>query len=422
MRVLLLGASGFLGRALRHALTAAGHEVVCASRRPPPADFALAHVQVDFATSLTPAAWDPALRGIDAVVNAVGIFRERRGQRFDVLHVAAPMALFDACVAHGVRRVVQVSALGADAASSSRYHLSKRRADEHLLALPLQATVVQPSLVFGPGGTSAAMFGAWAALPLLPLPGRGGQQVQPVHVDDAAAAIAAMLDEPATCGLRVPLVGPQPMSLRQFLEGLRRAMGLGPAWTCAIPMGLMRAGAHLLRMHPRSLLDADSLAMLERGNTADPGWSTRLLGRAPRPVAAFLGEAAAAVRTQSLLGWTLPLLRWSIALVWIVTGLLSLGWFPVDQSRAMLARIGFYGIWSTWMLYGAACLDLALGIATLIIRRRWVWVLQAGLIVLYTLLISVFLPEHWLHPFGPILKNLPMLAAIWLLWAFEERR
>src|SRR5690606_20073012 len=127
-----------------------------------------------------PACWTPRLRGIDAVLNAVGILREAGAQTFAALHVEAPKALFSACVTAGVHKVIQISALGADTGACSRYHVSKAQADRHLQTLPLAWIVLQPSLVFGTGGTSTRFLATLAAAPLVPLPGDGGQRVQPV--------------------------------------------------------------------------------------------------------------------------------------------------------------------------------------------------------------------------------------------------
>jgi hypothetical protein len=75
------------------------------------------------------------------------------------------------------------------------------------------------------------------------------------------------------------------------------------------------------------------------------------------------------------------------------------------------------------MLYGAALMDLAFGIATLVLKQRyWLWLAQLAVILFYTLVITWKLPEFWLHPYGPLLKNLPMLAAIWLLFEWEKRK
>src|SRR4051812_32405997 len=182
-RVLLLGASGFIGRRLLDALVAAGHDVTCGARRVQSLPGCRC-IEVDYTRDHALEDWLPRLAGIDVVVNAVGILRETRNASFDALHVAAPVALFNACARAGVRKVVQISALGADEAAESRYHRSKRKADDALAALDVPWVIVQPSLVFGIGGTSAALFSRLAALPLIPVPGRGEQQVQPVHVDD----------------------------------------------------------------------------------------------------------------------------------------------------------------------------------------------------------------------------------------------
>ena len=93
----------------------------------------------------------------------------------------------------------------------------------------------------------------------------------------------------------------------------------------------------------------------------------------------------------------------------------------MQESYALLARTGITGMLAPLMLYGAALMDLAFGIGTLVLkRRRWLWLAQLGLILFYTVVISIRLPEFWLHPYGPLLKNLPMLAAIWLLCELEK--
>ena len=109
--------------------------------------------------------------------------------------------------------------------------------------------------------------------------------------------------------------------------------------------------------------------------------------------------------------------------MWIVTGIVSLGLYPKESSYALLARVGVPESWFPLLLYGAACMDLAFGIAILALRsRQWLWFAQMAVILLYTAIISVRLPEFWLHPFGPLLKNLPMPGAIFLLQQMERRR
>lgn len=424
MRILLVGASGFIGHHLAMALLPR-HQVMWAARSPAHPSLqhpSLQHVPVDLTRDLHADAWLPRLDGVDAVVNAAGILRETPTQRFDALHTRAPIALFDACAQRRIARVVQVSALGADARAQSRYHLSKKAADDHLHSLGLSSVIVQPSLIFGADGASAALFCRLAVLPLQPLPGGGTQIVQPVHIDDVVDGLCALI-EARQVPQQLAFTGPSQLMLRDFLAALRIGLGLPPASRIAVPMPLVRAAAAIGERWPGALLDRETLAMLERGNHADCSAFAQLLGRAPRAPSRFIapGIEQQALRERALLSWLLPLLRWSVALVWIVTGILSFGVYPVADSYVLLARTGIHGALAPVMLYGAAALDLLLGVLTLCLRRRWLWYAQILLILGYTAIISLRLPEFWLHPYGPLLKNLPMLAAIAVLLAFERR-
>jgi uncharacterized protein YbjT (DUF2867 family) len=428
VNVFLTGATGFLGRHLAAAVAARGHRLACGVRDASAANARSLPgrlVPVDFLRMTSAAEWRPLLRGSDVVVNAVGILRERGPATFEALHVRAPAALFAACAEEGVKRVMQISALGADADAATAYHLSKREADERLLALPLDGIVVQPSLIYGPGGTSAALFTMLASLPVIPLPGGGRQHIQPIHIDDAVEAMVRIIEGQGPAGRRVALVGPAPTTLRDFLMSLRQALKLPTGRVLPVPMAVARGAAAAGAWLPRTLLDRDSLSMLERGNMAPVDDTQALLGRPPRAPSAFIEPRDAAnLRLKAQLAWLLPMLRLSVAAVWIVTGIVSLGLYPVSDSYALLARVGITGaLTAPIALYGAALLDLAFGIATLVMRRRrMLWIAQIALMAGYTLLITVFLPEFWLHPYGPLLKNLPMLAAIAVLLVLEEDR
>jgi uncharacterized protein YbjT (DUF2867 family) len=281
MNVLLTGASGFIGSHLARALRAAGYIVIEARRD---IDGATAAVQVDFTRDLSTRDWMPRLAGVDAVINAVGILREHGNQTFDRIHKRAPQALFTACVAASVRRIVQISALGADR-GVTRYFLSKRAADDYLATLPLDWTIVRPAMVFGPGGSSARLLETLAHLPVVPLPGRGEQRVQPIHIDDLTEAVVRILGESQTSRTRIELVGPQSLTLRELLAALRAAKHLGPARFLPIPMPLVRVGARVAGVSAMSPLDRDTLSMLEAGTRGDPAAIRLLLGREPRPVA-----------------------------------------------------------------------------------------------------------------------------------------
>ena len=429
MRILLTGATGFIGSHVAAALLARGHEVIAAGRHPS-RDARMGFVPADFSHDTEKAVWMARLKGIEVVVNAAGIFRPQGAASFAAVHDAAPRALFAACAEAAVRYVVQVSALGADAGARSAFHQSKKAADDALAALPLDGCIVQPSLVYGEAGASARLFRMLASMPLAVRLGSAPQMVQPVHIDDVAAAICALAERGAAAApgggvRRLALVGPQPLAFTEYLAALRAAMGLGP-WRLPVlrlPDGMARAAAAVAGMLPGSALDRDALQMLERGNVADVQPMAELLGRAPRPVRDFIAQPDAARRLAQL-DWLLPLLRLGIAAVWIWTAIVSAGLYPVADSYRLLERTGVPPALAPLMLYGASALDFAFGVASLAWPRRsrsWLWLAQIALIVFYSIVIAWRLPEFLLHPYGPISKNLPMLAALWMLYEVEKR-
>jgi uncharacterized protein YbjT (DUF2867 family) len=430
MRILLTGATGFIGKHLLHALLAEGHDVVCAVRHPDtlPHHPRLSAIHADFTKDTDKSAWLARLSGVEAVINTVGIFRERGAQTFETLHTRTPRALFAACAeSDAVHMVVQLSALGADAQADSPYHLSKKAADDYLATLPIRAAIVQPSLVYGADGASARVFKAMASLPFAVRLGSAPQLVQPIHVDDVAAAIVALLrqrlyaektgDGPVR---RIALVGPQALPFVEYLAVLRRALGMGRLRVLPLPGAVARVLARVGAWLPGALLDPDALRMLDRGNVADPGPTLRLLGRPPRDIASFVVDPGAE-RARAKLDWLLPVLRLAIAIVWIATAIVSAFLYPAAASYDLLARSGVPESLRPLMLYGASVFDVLMGCGTLFLRRRrWLWRMQLALIGFYTIVIAVRLPEFLVHPYGPLTKNLPMLAAIWLLYELEK--
>jgi uncharacterized protein YbjT (DUF2867 family) len=425
MIVMIVGASGFIGGRLAQAFGAAGHEVVCAGRRAPgrlPAG-CRREVDIDY-TAAAATDWTPLLARVDVLINAVGILRESGRQTFDNLHVLGPRALFTAAALASVRRVIQVSALGAEAGAAARYHASKYEADRFLMELPLDWAIVQPSLVYGAGGTSARMFDALASLPLVPLPGGGEQRVQPVHIDDLVDAVVRLAESPAALHCVLPVVGPRELTLREFLGELRGTLGLGRARFLPVPRALVSLAARAGEAIPSLLLDRETFGMLERGNTGPPGPLERWLGRPLTPVSGFVSPARReSRRTAASLRWLTPLLRLAVATMWLFAGIVALGPYPVQDSLALLRSAGISAELAPLLLFGSAALDILLGVLTLLPRRpRGLWSAQIALVLVYTLIISISLPHLWLEPFGPVAKNIPILALLILLHQLEERR
>jgi len=269
MNILLTGASGFIGSKVAAALDRAGHRVRPVSR---------SH-GVDFCRMQNPDDWLPHLDGIDAVINSVGIIGERGNQRFDALHHRAPVALFRACRQTGLRRVLQISALGADETAFSAYHLSKRAADDCLRGLDLDWFVLRPSLIYGRGGKSAALFMRLASLPMIPVIGDGRQDLQPVHISDVVATVLTCLTSTES-RKTLDIVGDETFTFAEWLQTMRHAQSLPRAQELRIPFALAMAGAYLGR-YVNPILQPENLRMLKKGYWADVQPLARFLGRMP---------------------------------------------------------------------------------------------------------------------------------------------
>ncbi|TCK09233.1 NAD(P)H-binding protein [Marinobacterium mangrovicola] len=427
MNILLCGSNGFIGKNLYQYLTANGHHVRAAVRNAenfqryyPEADT----VQVDFRRDHDIGSWLPRLEDIDLVINAVGIIRETGTQRFEDIHQNAPCSLFDACVEARVRRVIQISALGADRHAESNYHLSKRAADRHLSKCDLDWTILRPSIVYGPGAKSTELFKALAALPLTPLVGHGEQLIQPIYIKDVAKAISLCLEADTTVHKHIDLVGPQSISFAALLSLHRNWLGLGALRPLPIKYPVALKLGKLAGKLGNAPVTEETVAMLARGNTSDVSAFVQAFKFTPRSPSDELGQhpAQTADRWYSSLFFMPWLLRWCIALVWVVTGVCSLGIYPESESLKILEQAGITGALATLLLYGGGLVDLAIGLMMLF--DRWiksVLVIQLSIMMIYTLIITGLLPELWLHPFGPVTKNLPMAAATLCLLAMTRK-
>lgn len=429
MRIFITGAGGFIGSHIvrrlcrEHQLVVGVHSTATAGQLPVGVEW----LAVDFSVERAVEDWVPLLQGIDVVINTVGIIVETRAQRFEQVHFRAPCSLFQACERAGVGKVIQLSALGADDAATSRFHVSKKAADDCLRALDLDWVVLRPSLVFGRGGGSASLFAALAVLPRTVLIGGGEQELQPVSIDDLCAAMVALLAAGAPARVTIDVVGPQLVSYAAMLASYRTWLGLDAARVVQVPPRLalavaavnVRCGAVLAGPS----LNPETLQMLERGSSGDAAALSGLLGRQPVAISSALMShpAVQADRWHARLFFLRPLLRVSIGLLWLFTGLLSLGLYPTAQSYALLAQLGIIGPLACLALYGAALLDVGLGVATLARWRiQWLGIAQIALMLGYTLLISIGLTELWLHPFGPISKNIPLMVATLVMLALEH--
>lgn len=421
MRVLVCGSTGCVGHAVVRALRSRGHEVVEGARGAVDGEHAM---PIDFMRTCSPEAWAEALsaRGIEAVVNCVGILMASRTQSFERVHAAGPIELFRGAAKAGVTRVVQVSALGVagDADSLAMPYLrSKLLADESLAALPLAWTVMRPSLVYGPRSQSAALFATLASLPVISLPAGGRQRLQPIHVFELAEAIARRLEDPAAHREVLELGGAEAMSYRDMLARYRAALGLGEALWLRVPMPLMKLAGWLAEALPQKVYCRDTMRLLERGSVPVRNAAAALLGRAP----SSLAHGLAITRPEPLLDLRVELsapvsllMRGSLAFMWLYTAVISALMRDASGVMTLLARCGFEGDAGLAALVFSCALNTALGVLVLRWPSAHVYALQCAAIVGYTATAALHMPELTIDHCGPLVKNLPMLAAVLVLW------
>ena len=422
MHVLVTGATGFVGRHVCARLLTDGHRITAIVRDPRVAARrfpGITAIRGDLNRMTDPWDWRPLLAGVDAVVNCAGILQARRGQSAEAIHTRAPNALFDACVAVGVRRVVQISAVSADPRAGTAYAITKAAADAHLRSLDLDWIVLRPSLVYGQGSYGGTSFlRGLAGLPgIVPLIGKGGQAFQPIHVDDLAEAVSRCLAPSFPPQQTLEPVGPETLTLREMTEMTRAWLDIPPARFLAVPLPLVRLmaqGGDLLGAGP---VTSTSLAQMEYGNVADPVGFAAAIGFQPRAMSQAFQMAPSHVqdRWHARLYFIPPLLTVILALLWIGSGVAGLTNPPTDALIVTMA-VGAPPEAVPWIV-GLFCLiDIGIGVwlATGRAGRLCGWV-QGTMVVGYTVGMTLFVPSLWYDPYGALLKNLPTLGAI-LVW------
>lgn len=273
-RVFVTGATGFVGRAVVHALRADGHAVRCLVRRGSERELqglgAVERVEGDV---LIRQGLDEDIAGCRSVVHLVGIIRETpaHGVTFENVHVQGTRNVLDAAVAAGVRRFVHMSALGARSGARSRYHRTKCAAEGAVRGSGLSWTILRPSIIYGRGDGFVTMLARMVRrLPLVPVIGPGRNLLQPVPVAQVAEGFARALALPLTEKHVYDVAGPDRVTMVELLDVIGAALGRRRVRKAHIPLPIMRAVARALHRLPGFPVTPDQLLMLEEDNVGEP--------------------------------------------------------------------------------------------------------------------------------------------------------
>jgi NADH dehydrogenase len=281
----VIGGSGFLGRYVVKRLAAAGYVVRAAVRFPDRALFLKPMGRVGQVVPLYTNITDDAsvaraVEDASIVVNLVGILAERRAGDFTRIQAEGAGRVARLAAASGTKQLVHVSAIGAAADSPAKYAQTKARGEALVREGFPHATILRPSIVFGPEDQFFNRFGALAMMaPVMPVIA-GASKFQPVYVGDVADAVMQALARPEAAGAVYELGGPKIMSFREILGWILAQTGRHRP-LLAVP----NAAAHLLASIPFSGLTHDQLLMLQRDNVADPALpGLTELGILPTPI------------------------------------------------------------------------------------------------------------------------------------------
>jgi uncharacterized protein YbjT (DUF2867 family) len=279
-QVTVFGGSGFVGRAIVRALAPQGYLIRVACRRielaePLKTAGDVGQITLMRANLRMPESVAVAVKGSDAVINAAGIPFQRGRQRYRAVHVDGARAIAEAARAAGVPRLVHMSGIGAESRSSkNRYVQSKVEAEDAIIAAFESATILRPSVVFGPDD---AMFNRLARIatqaPFMPVVGNGRAKVQPVFAGDVGAAVAAVLARPDTAKSVFELGGPKVYTYREIAALTLREIGRDKR-IIGVPASLMKIAGWFAEFLPVPPLTHDQVDLLTTDNVVRGGAKT----------------------------------------------------------------------------------------------------------------------------------------------------
>jgi len=265
-KICILGGTGFVGRHLTTKLANHGYSLKVLTRHPqrhreveilPGAELVEANIH-------DPETLQEQFRGCDAVINLVGVLHEYSGQSFRAVHAELPGKVVDACRSAGVKRLLHMSALGADAAKGpSQYLFTKGAGEQTVMAVQdLAVTCFKPSIIFGPDDNFYNQFATLLKLiPVLPV-ACPNTRFAPVYVDDVAEAFEVALSNPATIGHSYELCGPKVYTFKALVEDVARMLGL-KRWVVGLPDGLARLQGKIMGALPIKIFSTDNYLSLQ---------------------------------------------------------------------------------------------------------------------------------------------------------------
>jgi uncharacterized protein YbjT (DUF2867 family) len=430
MRIAIIGAYGLIGSYVSARLAADGHQLVgvgreleAARRRLPALDWKRA----DLATTSVEE-WTDLLVDVEAVVNCAGALQDSPRDNLKAVHVDGVGRLIQACERAGVRRLVQISAAGAEPGRTTAFNATKLKSETLLAQSTLDWIILRPGLVFAPaayGGT--ALLRGLAGFPGVSPVVHGESLVQTVGAEDLAVAVACCLAPNAPTHVTLDLVHAEALTLVDLTSRLRGWLGLKPAPILHLPVALARATAitsdALAWLGWRSPMRTTALEQLRMGIRGRAEDAARLEW-APRSFDALLAAAPSGVQERwfARAYFAKPAILACLFAFWLLSGLIGIT-VGLKDAIGVLTAAGMNAEIAAGAVVGGSLIDIALALL-LIWRPTAALALQSMLVVTAGYLIGGALvrPDLWLDPMGPLLKSIPAaFLALAALTTLDER-
>ena len=291
-KICVLGGSGFVGSALVARLDAAGYEVTVLTRRRESAKhlILLPHVNVEECNILDYQALNSALRGVDAVINLVGILHQGRRVSFNTMHHQLPAQLAKICADLGVKRLMHMSSLRADKEAPSQYLRSKAAGEADLLTMrdKLNITIFRPSIIFGRGDRFINLFATLIKFLPVVLLAKPNAKFQPIWVEDVASCFVNALENTSTYGQTYELAGPKVYSFRELVQTVMNTLKIKRP-IIGLCNALSYTQAFAMELLPVKLMSRDNVRSMEVDSVSEHALPT-MLGVEPATLEAVIPE------------------------------------------------------------------------------------------------------------------------------------
>lgn len=390
MRILILGTTGFIGHAIFNALVRE-HEIIAGSRSP--LEAYPNWRKVDFNTSID---FEILLQDVEMVINAIGI----PSGDFHKIQTEIPLQLFQFCKEKEIK-IINISAVGAEKNQHLTEFLSSKKITDDFILSETDGKVIYPGIVLGEHAKSSQLFKELSGLPIVPL--LGNKELPFVHITQLTETIKhTIIHYNGTPSQQFIVAKPQ--SLKDVLSALKDKK----IKTIKIPLGIVSLLFKLFPNFSLGVFDRNMFILFKRINANDykPLYETATV---------YLKENNIRPSNYILKLFTIV----AIAFIWIWSGIISL--YSWDESLKLMATIGITNQLAPVAIILGSVVDIILGIFVFISTyRSRILQLQILFITIYSLILTFFAFDFWLHPFGPIAKNIPLIVLTYLYYKWDK--